>query len=397
MKLFTPICSGAMLLAFVGCESPKPKGDGTGIEGAKPPKATNCPAQTSAREFPEFTAGEIVRINRTAMEQLIAPGTRIEMLAGPGSAYRALDGSAARLPEGFTWAEGPVWVSQHRWLLFSDIHPNRVYKWSATEGLSLFLTPSGYTGASPRGGEVGSNGLIIDPEYGRLILCQHGDRRVAVLKNNLRQPHPPEYTTLAGRYQGKRFNSPNDGCFNKNFDLYFTDPPYGLEKRMQDPAKELDFQGVYLRRHNGELVLLTREVTRPNGIALSPDEKWLYVAVSDREHTHIKRFPVKADGTLGGGAEFFNAHPFVAEEKARRGITTWPGSCDGLKVDIHGNLFATGPPGVMILSPEGKHIGTLRTNERTANCAWGDDGCTLYITADMYLLRVRTRTKGAGF
>lgn len=400
MRFIVPVFIATIALVFTSCESPKKsaKGDenNTGNGDVTPPTVKHSPARPSVKSFPEFKAGEIIRIDEGAMRQLIAPDAKIEQLAGPGSDYLTPDERTEQLPDGFTWTEGPVWVPQHRWLLFSDIPLNRIYKWTASDGLRLFLSPSGYTGSVPRSGEVGSNGLLIEPEYGRLVLCQHGNRRVAILKNNLRQPHPPQYITLAGHYQGKRFNSPNDGCYKKNLDLYFTDPPYGMEKHMEDSAKELDFQGVYLQRRNGELVLLTREVTRPNGIALSPDEKWLYVAVSDRDHTHIMRYPVKPDGTLGEGAEFFNAHSFVANEQKRRNITTWPGSCDGLKADIHGNLFATGPPGVMILSPTGEHLGTLRTNQRTSNCAWGDDGSTLYITAHMYLLRIRTKTKGTG-
>ena len=351
MRIITPSFIGIAGFVFVACESPKPGGNGK----VTPPTTTHCPARPAAKSFPGFSAGEIIRIDVAAMDGLIAPGARIEKLAGPGSRYGSLTGTSHSLAEGF----------------------------------------NGVTD------EPGSNGLLIDPE-GRLVLCQHGNRMVARLGISLRNPKPI-YEVLAERHDGKRLNSPNDGCYNSHGDLYFTDPPYGLEEKMADPAKELDFQGVYLLRREhlqanrrGELVLLTKEVTRPNGIALSPDEQTLYVAVSDRNRTHIRSYPVKADGTLGSGGDFFDASPLTAAERAKR-PGEWPGSCDGMKVDERGNLWATGPRGVMIISPSGKLLGRIRTGERTSNCAWGDDGCTLYITADMYLLRVRTRTKGAGF
>ena len=171
--------------------------------------------------------------------------------------------------------------------------------------------------------------------------------------------------------------------------MYFTDPPYGLEKVMEDPAKELDFQGVYRRSKDGKLALLTKEMSRPNGIALAPDEKTLYVANSDPERAVWMAFDVKADGTIGKGRVFYDAAKWVKEAR--------PGLPDGMKVDRAGNLFATGPGGVHVFTPEGKHLGTLNTGEKTANCAWGEDGSVLYMTADMYLCRVKTRTKGKGW
>jgi gluconolactonase len=194
--------------------------------------------------------------------------------------------------------------------------------------------------------------------------------------------------TLADRYQGKRLNSPNDGCFKSNGDLYFTDPPYGLPNRYDDPRRELDFCGVYRLSKAGELTLLTTEMTRPNGIAFAPDEKTLYVAQSDPEAAIWKSFPVKTDGTLGEGKLFFDATEHVGK---------LPGLPDGLKADQKGNLFATGPGGVWIFSPAGKPLGRLDTGERTANCGWGEDGTVLYITADTYLCRIQTKTKGAGW
>ena len=228
----------------------------------------------------------------------------------------------------------------------------------------------------------GSNGLLMDRQ-GRLVLCQHGDRRVARLEPD------GKFTTLADKYMGKRLYSPNDGVFKSNGDLYFTDPPYGLPKLNQDPAKELDFNGVYrLSASDGTLTLLTKEMTFPNGIALSPDEKTLYVANSDREKAIWMAFPLKDDGTVGAGRVFADVTSSVPTKK---------GLPDGMKVDAAGNVFATGPGGVLVFAPDGTHLGTFNTGEATANCGWGEDGSVLYITADMYIGRVRLRTKGQGF
>jgi len=285
------------------------------------------------------------------------------------------------LASGFDWAEGPVWNRRDKYLLFSDIPPNVVNKWTPEAGLSQFLKPSGYTGSVARGGEPGSNGLLFDGE-GRLVLCQHGDRRVARLEPD------GSFHTLADRYHGKRLNSPNDGAFKSNGDLYFTDPPYGLLGLDKDPNKELDFNGVYRLSADGELTLLTRDMSKPNGIAFSPDEKTLYVANSDPKRAVWMAFDVQADGTLAGGRVFADVTESVGKRK---------GLPDGLKVDRDGNLFATGPGGVLVFAADGTHLGTLATGEATANCAWGDDGTTLYITADMHIARVKTKTKGAGF
>lgn len=293
------------------------------------------------------------------------------------------DATIEVLAAGFKWAEGPVWVKDGGYLLFSDIPNNAVMKWSAKDGLSQFLKPSGYTGKEPfTGPEPGSNGLTLD-KNGALVLCQHGDRRIA------KRSADGKFITLVDRYMGKRLNSPNDLVYHPNGDLYFTDPPYGLPKQVQDPGKELDFQGVYRLKPNGEVTLLTREMSRPNGIGLSPDQKTLYVANSDPEVAVWKAFPVKDDGTLGASKVVYDA---TAEVKAGK-----PGLPDGLKVDAHGNLFATGPDGVFVFAPDGKYLGKIVLNDKNANCAFGDDGATLYIAANDKLVRVRTKTKGQGF
>jgi gluconolactonase len=313
------------------------------------------------RSYPVL--GKIVRED-PRLDELLPPDARIEVLAS-----------------GFEWAEGPVWDRKGGYLLFSDIPRNSIYKWTHERGIELFLKPSGYTGAAEYGREPGSNGLVIDPQ-GRLILMEHGDRRVA------RMDPDGGKVTLADRYQGKRLNSPNDGTLKSNGDLYFTDPPYGLPKQWNDPRRELDFCGVY-RWSNGTLTLLTSELSRPNGIAFSPDEKILYTANSDPKRAIWMAYPVKDDGTLGPGRVFADVTAMVSREL--------PGLPDGLKVDARGNLWATGPGGVHIYAPDGKRLGRLDTGEATANVAWGDDGSTLYIAADMYLCRVRTKVRGAGW
>ncbi|MDA7681946.1 SMP-30/gluconolactonase/LRE family protein, partial [Verrucomicrobiales bacterium] len=287
------------------------------------------------------------------------------------------------LGDGFVWAEGPVWIKDDKGghLLFSDIPRNSVMKWREGSGVDLFLKPSGYTGASNYGNEPGSNGLILDPK-GRLVSCEHGDRRISVLTR------AGGKMTLVDNYNGKRLNSPNDACYHSNGDLYFTDPPYGLPNRYNDPRRELDFCGVYRLSKNGKLTLLTKEMTRPNGIAFSPDEKILYVAQSDPKSAIWKKFPVKADGTLGNGELFYDATANVGK---------LPGLPDGLKVDQKGNIWATGPGGVLVFNPEGKLLGRISTGEKTANCGWGNDGTVLYLTADMYICRIQTKVKGAGW
>ncbi len=317
-------------------------------------------AQTSP-PFP--TMGRVIR-EHPKLDLLIPQDAPLEVLAS-----------------GFEWSEGPVWIKEGVYLLFSDIPRNSVMKWKDPEGVSLFMKPSGYTGFADYGREPGSNGLFLDPQ-GRLVSCEHGDRRISVLEWNGGK------RTLVDSYQGKRLNSPNDGVFKSNGDLYFTDPPYGLPKGAEDPRRELDFCGVYRLARDGQLTLLNKEMTRPNGLAFSPDEKLLYVAQSDPKQAIWMVFPVLADGTLGKGRVFYDATSLVA---------TLPGLPDGMKVDRDGNVFATGPGGVHIFSADGTHLGRIETGQRTANCAWGGDGSVLYITADKYLCRLKTKTRGAGW
>lgn len=303
---------------------------------------------------------------------------RVARKAAGLDALLASDATFEKLGDGYKWVEGPVWNRKGGFLLFSDIPNNVVHKWEPGKGISAFLQPSGYTGSAPfTGPEPGSNGLTFDND-GLLVLCQHGDRRVARRESN------GNMTILADRYEGKRLNSPNDLVFHSSGALYFTDPPYGLPGRWEDPQKELPFQGVYRRAADGRLTLLTKELNAPNGLAFSPDEKTLYVAQSDPNKAIWMAYPVKADGTLDTGRVFFDATPaFVAKQ---------PGLPDGLKVDARGNLWATGPGGVYVFSPDGTHLGTLEMGVPTANVAFGDDGSTLYITANTAVWRVKTKT-----
>lgn len=323
------------------------------------------PAAAGDQKEPAYPSmGKIQRAD-ARFDALIAPGAVLQKLA-----------------EGFDWSEGPVWIADGGHLLFSDIPKNSVMKWKEGEGISLFLKPSGYTGQVPRGGEPGSNGLLLD-SVGRLVLCQHGDRRIVRLD--------PDglWTPLVERYRGKRFNSPNDAVFKSNGDLYFTDPPYGLAGKERESLGELGFCGVYRLSVRSGVTLLTDRMTRPNGIAFSPDEKTLYVAQSDPRQPVWMAFDVQSDGTLDEGRVFFDAADWL--EQGLKGLP------DGMTVDAAGNLFATGPGGVNVFSPDGTFLGRINTGVATANCCFGDDGSVLYITADMFLCRIRTKTKGPGF
>jgi gluconolactonase len=298
--------------------------------------------------------------------QLIDPAAKIEMLAGD-----------------FKWSEGPAWDKKNNRVLFSDIPNNRVCSWSKKEGLKDFLKPSGYTGTAPfTGREPGSNGLAFD-KHGVLHLCQHGDRRISKLIDG-------KFVTLADKYEGKRLNSPNDLVFHSNGDLYFTDPPYGLPLIEKDPKKELDFQGVFRVKPDGTLTLLTKEMSRPNGLALTPDEKHLIVANSDPAKAIWMIFPLKTDGTLGEGKVYADV---TADVKASPN----KGLPDGMKIDQKGNVWATAVNGVYVFDAAGKLLGKIHTSVPTANLGFGDDGGTLYICANTELLRVKTKMKGIGY
>jgi gluconolactonase len=311
------------------------------------------------------TVGAVERLD-PALDRLVPPGAEIEVLA-----------------QGFDWSEGPLWIADGGYLLFSDVPRNQVLKWQQDLGVEVWLEPSGYTGTAPRGGEPGANGLVLDSE-GRLVLSQHGDRRMARMEASLAAPRPV-FTTLADRFDDWRFSSPNDAVYDSRGALYFTDPPYGLPEGPEDASRETPFHGVYRLDPDGSVSLVTGELSRPNGIALSPDEGTLYVANSDLERAVWMAYDLEPDGTVGAGRVLFDATAWVGER---------PGLPDGLEVDVDGNLFATGPGGVLVLTSEGRHLGTILTGRPTANCAFGDDGRSLYITADSHLLRIRLATRG---
>jgi gluconolactonase len=313
-----------------------------------------CSAQTS-------TIGKIVTYD-PQITQLIDTTAKIEIIG-----------------EGFEWSEGPIWVKNGNYLLCSDTRKNIMFKWKEHEGLSQFLKPSGYTGIMPYSKEPGSNGLIIN-KNGQLVACEHGDRRISAM--SLTQGGK---RTIADNYQGKRFNSPNDIVQKSNGDYYFTDPSYGLP---DDSIKSVSVRGVYRVSKSGAVTLLIDNLT-PNGIAFSPDERILYVGQSLPDKPIIMAYKVKEDGTLDKGKLFFDATALV-----KQGLKGVP---DGMKVDKKGNLFATGPGGILIISPSGKLLGRIDTTLATSNCNWGDDGSTLYITATDKLCRVKTRTMGVGF
>lgn len=305
-------------------------------------------------------ATRITRLD-PGLDDVLAPGVQAERLAG-----------------GFEFVEGPVWVAEGGYLLFSDPNTNTIYRWSPDGQVSVYRTKSGYAGVDiGRYHQPGSNGLTLDRE-GRLLINQHGHRRV------LRVERTGALTVLADRFEGHRLNSPNDLVYRSDGGLYFTDPPFGLPRVFDDPAKETPWSGVY-RLKDGRLTLLTRELRGPNGLAFSPDERTLYVDNWDPARKVIMRYDVREDGTVANGRVFFDITRTVPEDDA------W----DGLKVDARGNLYAAGPEGIYILAPDGRHLGTVTLPEHVANFAWGDaDLRTLYITASTGLYRLRVELPG---
>ena len=307
------------------------------------------------------TLGSVERID-PALDAIIKADATVEVIA-----------------EGFEWSEGPLWIEDQKVLLFSDVPKNVVYKWTEEKGKEIYLTPSGRTGSMPYGGEPGSNGLTLNSE-GKLVLCQHGDRRVALMDAPLTAPEA-KFISLADNYQGKKLNSPNDAVFNSKGDLFLTDPPYGLPQQAEDTTKETPFQGVY-KASNGTLTIITDSLTKPNGIAFFPGEKTLLVANSDPDKARWYAYDLSENDSVVGGRVFYDATENAKTEK---------GLPDGLKIDKQGNVFATGPGGVWIFNRDGKVLGKIKISESTSNCALSPDEKTLYVTADMYVVRVRLR------
>lgn len=302
---------------------------------------------------------EVVRLD-PAMDAIVGPNPKLYKLA-----------------DGFQFTEGPVWVRDGGYLIFSDPNANSQYKYTQDGKLSVFRNPSGYSGADiAEYGQPGSNGLTLDAQ-GRLTINEHGNRRVTRLEKD------GSLTVLADHYEGKRLNSPNDLVYRSDGTLYFTDPPFGLPKFFDDPRKELPYSGVFSLR-NGKLQLIGTDLKGPNGLAFSSDEKYLYVTNWDEKQKIVMRYEAKADGTLSGGKVFFD-------------MTSAPGedALDGVKVDREGNLYVSGPGGLWVLSPEGKHLGTIIGPKHPHNMAWGgDDGKTLYLCARSGLYRMPLKIGG---
>ncbi len=307
------------------------------------------------------TIGSIERLD-PALDNLISAQASVEIIS-----------------EGFEWSEGPVWVAKENMLLFSDVPKNIIHKWTEENGTEVYLTPSGFSGDSTASREPGSNGLIL--HHDSLTLCQHGNRQMAKMNAALSNPKP-DYISLASTYKGKQFSSPNDAVYRSNDDLFFTDPPYGLAKQADDPEKELSYNGVYKVTPAGVVSLLIDSLTRPNGIILLPDEKKLIVANSDPAKAIWYEYEINEQDSLINGRIFYDA---TSNLKTENGLP------DGLKVDKQGNIFASGPGGIWIFDSTGKVLGRIRLTELAANCALSPDEKTLYITADMYVLRVKMR------
>lgn len=323
MKIYSAI----LLLALLACESKK-----------------------------EF--GSIEKIDES-LDAIIKPGADVELLA-----------------EGFVWSEGPVWVESEKMLLFSDVPKNMIYKWTEKDGLTEYLSPAGYTQEEEGNLGEGSNGLLLD-SAGQLVVCQHGDRRMAVMESSVNSPSA-NFKTLAANFEGKRFNSPNDAAFNSKGELFFTDPPYGLADQDNDKTKEIDFNGVYRLNRQGVVSLLIDSLTRPNGITFLNDSTFI-VANSDHAKAKWYQYNMSKDSVISGKV-FYDATTDAQTEK---------GLPDGLKVSKKGIVFATGPGGVWIFDVTGKLLGKIKTTMASANCALDAEEKTLYITSHEYLLRVQ--------
>ena len=313
-----------------------------------------CFYTLSAQDGPQ-----VLEILDPRMEILISKNAKIEILA-----------------EGFGWAEGPVWIPELNGILFSDVPNNKAYLWTEKKGLSLFLYPSGMTNHAPNNKSAGSNGLGLDSD-GNLILCQHGDRSISRLNSWFFEE--PKYDVLVDHFNGKWLNSPNDLVFDKQGSIYFTDPPYGLRNGDEDDLKELNFNGVFKWSAREEVKLVEKNMSRPNGIALSLDEKTAYVANSDPANDVIMAFDVLEDGFLNGRI-FFDGNIL---SQTREGLF------DGLKMHSSGIIFATGPGGVLLLDSMGVHLGTIMPGKKTANCSFDKDEQYLYLTSTDVLARVK--------
>lgn len=310
----------------------------------------------------------------------VAENTRIEILDAEALSFIDTTAKVENLASGYEWSEGPLHIADGDYVLFSDVPKNKVYKWKEGEGASLYLDSSGYAGPNVPKREPGSNGLLLDKD-GKLVLCQHGFRRVARMDAPLSAPKAV-YTPLADNYKGKRLNSPNDAVFHSNGDLYLTDPPYGLDGGTDDSTKEQPHHGVYRAKPNGQLDLVTKEFDYPNGIALTPDEKYLIVAHSDGNNMVWMKYELDGNGLAKSKSVFYK----ISEEEKKL-----PGAPDGFKISKQGYVFASGPGGIWVFNAAGKPVARIYTGQATSNCALSTDQRTLYMTCDAYLYRVKLK------
>lgn len=295
----------------------------------------------------------------------------------------ASDAAIEDLGGEFGWSEGPVWIDEG-YVLFTDVPGNTIWKFSDKAGLELWMQPSGSDPVADYTSSAGVNGLFPHKK-GAILAPDHGSRALYSLDVETQAK-----TVLADNYKGKAFNSPNDVVVHSSGVIFFTDPPYGLKGQDDSAAKELEFNGVFALSPSGDVTLVDASLTRPNGIALSPDERTLYVANSDPLDSKFLHYPVSEDGAVGEGVLFLN----VQTEREAEGF----GNPDGMAIAKDGTIFATGPGGVLVLSPDAEKLGLIRTGKPVANVAFGDpDGKTLYLTSQDRLMRVRTRKTGLGF
>jgi gluconolactonase len=325
----------------------------------------------SCRNHPETDSAENSAVDKIT-EQL-----KIEVYDSVALALVHPNATIEILANGFYWSEGPLWIVELQGVIFSDVPANKIYAWNEKEGLSLYLSSAGHSGKENTDSDRGSNGLLLDPDN-KLLVCQHGDRRIARMDADIKNPQA-QFTTIADTYKGKQFNSPNDLVMDRAGNIYFTDPPYG---QPGNETGEIGMNGVFKVTPDKKVILLVDSLSRPNGIALSPDEKTLYVNHSDPDNPVLYSYEIAADGSLKNGKILFD---FLALAKNANGLP------DGLKVHTSGNIFTTGPGGVHIISPEGKHLAAIKTGKSTANCAFDTGQKYLYMNTTDMLTRVRLK------